>query len=183
MKKMKTISIILLATMLLCACGNSSGMQNEGMAVETESEADDTASNPLESVKLGTTREEVAEALNTDGLKVAELKAGKSQLMVLQWISVDSNYFMQVTFENGKVIGKNQVNISTESKDITLETFNQMKEGMSYDEIKAAAGSDGTVMAETENFNVYGWMAEDGASISVVIKDDKVESLSQHDLK
>lgn len=58
-----------------------------------------------------------------------------------------------------------------------------MKEGMSYEEIKTAAGSDGTIMAETEDFTVYGWMAEDGASVSIVIQDVKVESLSQHDSK
>lgn len=103
--------------------------------------------------------------------------------MVLQWISADSSNFIQVTFENGKVIGKNQVEIATESKDITMETFNKMKEGISYNEVKEIAGSDGTLMAETKDFKVYGWMAEDGASISVVIKDDKVESLAQHDLK
>lgn len=179
MRKMKTLSIILLTIMLLCACGNPSGM-NENTTIETETK---NSSDFLNDVELGATRGEVAEVLNTDGLKVAELKTGESQIMVLQWISADSSNFMQVTFENGKVIGKKQVEIATESKDITMETFNKMKEGMAYNEVKEIAGSDGILMAETKDFKVYGWMAEDGASISVIIKDDKVESLAQHDLK
>lgn len=54
---------------------------------------------------------------------------------------------------------------------------------MSLLSVFTAAGSDGTIMAETEDFTVYGWMAEDGASVSIVIQDVKVESLSQHDSK
>ena len=54
---------------------------------------------------------------------------------------------------------------------------------MTYENLKEITGSEGMILAKTDDYTVYGWMANDGATISAIINDDKVESVSQHDLK
>lgn len=193
MRKIKAIMIPLLAASMLCACAAKETNPEATTAVQTATETDtetetETETQPeeediVDAIKIGANRKEVAYALNSDGLEVANLKAGENEIMVLQWYDVNTTDFIQATFENGKVIGKNRVHVETDSKEITLETFNQIQEGMAYEGLKEVTGSDGMILAETDDFTVYGWMAQDGASISVVINDDKVESVSQHDLK
>lgn len=73
--------------------------------------------------------------------------------------------------------------METDSKEISLEIFNQIKEGMTYENLREITGSEGMILAKTDDYTVYGWMANDGATISAIINDDKVESVSQHDLK
>ncbi len=189
MRKIKAIMIPLLAASILCACAaketkpEATTVVQVATETETEIETQPEEEDIVDAIKIGANRKEVAYALNSDGLEVANLKAGENEVMVLQWYDVNTTDFIQATFENGKVIGKNRVHVETDSKEITLETFSQIQEGMAYKDLKEVTGPDGMVLAEIDDFTVYGWMAQDGASISVVINDDKVESVSQHDLK
>ena len=188
MQKIKILIISFVAASMLCACTAKEIKPEETTAIQTETESESEAqpekeTDIVDAIKIGASRTDVAYALNSDGLEVANLKAGENEIMILQWYDVNTTDFIQATFENGKVVGKNRVHMETDSKEISLEIFNQLKEGMTYENLKEITGSEGMILAKTDDYTVYGWMANDGATISAIINDDKVESVSQHDLK
>ncbi len=186
MQKIKILIISFVAASMLCACTAKEIKPEETTAIQTETEAEaqpEKETDIVDAIKIGASRTDVAYALNSDGLEVANLKAGENEIMILQWYDVNTTDFIQATFENGKVVGKNRVHMETDSKEISLEIFNQIKEGMTYENLKEITGSEGMILAKTDDYTVYGWMANDGATISAIINDDKVESVSQHDLK
>ena len=67
---------------------------------------------------------------------------------------------------------------------ITLEEFNQIETGMTYEEVVEIVGSEGTVMSEVSVLDstttMYSWYAENGISnANVTITDNKVVGKAQ----
>ena len=67
---------------------------------------------------------------------------------------------------------------------ITLEEFNQIKTGMSYEEVVEIVGSEGTVMSEASVMDstttIYSWYADNGiANANVTISGGKVMAKAQ----
>lgn len=186
--KNKMVITLFATSLVLGACGGSSAKETSAASTKVSSKNEiitqngQGTSDVLDDIKMGASREEVAEALETDGLQVAALNNENDEIYVLQWISADSKGFIQATFEDGKVIGKNYIDIENDSVEITLEAYNQLKEGMTYEEVNELLGAAGRVMAETDELAVYGWMAKNGASISILMENDQIQSLAQYNL-
>ncbi len=71
---------------------------------------------------------------------------------------------------------------------ISMEEFNEIKTGMTYEEVKNIVGCDGTVYSETEligsKMTIYSWYGKDGISnANVTIQDDKLINKTQIGLK
>ena len=81
----------------------------------------------------------------------------------------------------------------TEDKDedkcyITLDEFNKIENGMTYDQVKEIVGCDGTVNSDTEvmgsKMTIYSWYGKDGISnANVNIQDNKLINKTQIGLK
>lgn len=66
----------------------------------------------------------------------------------------------------------------------TLEKFNSIKTGMTYEEVVAIMGSEGTVLSEASLVNttttIYYWYAKDGIfNMNVTVSDGKVIAKAQ----
>ena len=78
-------------------------------------------------------------------------------------------------------------NIPSDGK-ITLDAYNQIQAGMSYDEVSKIVGSSGTVMSETDLAGYHTFMimwyghGSVGANANVTIQNDKVISKAQFGL-
>lgn len=76
---------------------------------------------------------------------------------------------------------------TAETSKITLEKFNQIQTGMTYQEVVGIIGEEGTVLSETDIMNdeqykttMYYWYGEDGISnANVTIQGGKVISKAQ----
>lgn len=71
---------------------------------------------------------------------------------------------------------------------ITLEKFNKIENGMTYDQVKEIIGCDGTVNSETEVSNIkmtiYSWYGKDNISnANVTVQNGKIISKAQIGLK
>lgn len=71
---------------------------------------------------------------------------------------------------------------------ITLDEFNQIQAGMTYDEVVEIIGSEGTVMSTTTFMDttctIYYWYAEDGiANANVTFTNDVVDGKAQIGLR
>ena len=77
---------------------------------------------------------------------------------------------------------------STEPKEekcyITLEEFNKIQNGMTYDQVKEIVGCEGTINSESEvmgsKMTIYSWYGKDGISnANVNIQDNKLINKTQ----
>lgn len=71
---------------------------------------------------------------------------------------------------------------------ITLDEFNKIQSGMSYNQVKEIVGCEGTVVSESEymgtKMTIYSWYGKDGISnANVNIQNDKLLNKTQVGLK
>lgn len=87
---------------------------------------------------------------------------------------------------------KNPGTIITNTQDqkqkVTLEKFNQIQTGMTYDEVVSIIGEEGTLSTESSygnaNMKIYYWYSEDGiTNATISFMNGKVEAKSQIGLK
>lgn len=79
---------------------------------------------------------------------------------------------------------------SSTPKKVTMEKFNKIQTGMSYNEVKAVMGDAGELGAETTmpavpgvmgalNNKIYMWKNSDGSNMNVQFQNDKVMGKAQ----
>lgn len=80
-------------------------------------------------------------------------------------LSSMNEYIENENFEDSRNI---ETKKSDDNKYITLDKFNQIQNGMSYEEVKEIVGSAGTVISDTQvegyNMIIYSWYGKDGIS-------------------
>ena len=81
-------------------------------------------------------------------------------------------------------IEDSEASIQENNEYITLDEFNAIETGMTYEEVVAIVGSEGTVMSEASVGDVtttmYYWYADNGiANANVTISDGKVFAKAQ----
>lgn len=93
---------------------------------------------------------------------------------------------MNVTIQNDVVAGKAQFGLKDMDAKITLEQFNNVKEGMSYEEVVGLLG-EGEVSSVTKIFDVtstmYEWVNKDGSNMNAIFQGNSLMSKSQFNLK
>lgn len=93
---------------------------------------------------------------------------------------------MNVTIQNGVVAGKAQVGLKKADSDITLEKYEKVKEGMSYEEVKNILG-EGEISSETKMANIksviYSYINKGGSNANFTFTNDKLQMKAQFNLK
>ena len=85
---------------------------------------------------------------------------------------------------NSKTTENSEVSILENDEYITLDEFNQIETGMTYEQVVEIIGSEGTVMSEASvgdiTTTMYYWYADNGiANANVTISDGKVFAKAQ----
>ena len=99
---------------------------------------------------------------------------------------IDADKFAKI--ENGKVTNKSQIGVNDQSTaKATMDKYNQVETGMTYDEVVAIMGGDGELSSDTKiagvSSKLYMWDGENIASnCSITFSDGKVSSKSQFGL-
>lgn len=128
------------------------------------------------------TYEDVVAIVGEDGVLTSEATIGDSTSSIYTWEEGIANF--NVTFENNKVIGKAQAGIIVSSTEVTLEMFNSIENGMSYDEVVTIFGGDGAFLSNSKVLNtiteIYMWPGTSlGANCNVTFQDGKVLAKAQ----
>lgn len=93
---------------------------------------------------------------------------------------------MNVTIQNGIVTGKAQMGLDSTYSDVTLEKFNQVKEGMTYEKVKAILG-EGQLTSQSKIMDMesilYSWINKDGSNMNCSFSGDKMQMKAQFNLK
>nr|WP_304654723.1 DUF3862 domain-containing protein [Sporolactobacillus sp. STSJ-5] len=104
-------------------------------------------------IKDGMTYKEVATIVGSNGEVMSEAgeKGDPAHTVIYSW-NGDKGWGANanVTFQNNKVINKAQFGVdSGSSAKITMKKFDQVKNGMTYDQIKSIIGGDGAKDSES----------------------------------
>ena len=196
MKKLHIITVslfsLLAASAICIGCGKADAKPSVAIESETETEAkaeETTISTQeddesfLDQIKIGASVGEVAEKLNTSGREVADFSVDGSEIKIYQWYNPYESEFIQATFQDGSVIGKNGVSIENECTELSKEVYDTLTENESYADAVNKIGAEGKILAQTDDFTVYGWMEPDGATIHAIGTKDCIRSFTQYDLK
>lgn len=91
-----------------------------------------------------------------------------------------------VTTQNGVVTGKAQAGLKDTDAKVTLEKYNNVKEGMTYKKVKAVLG-EGEITSETKTNGIesilYSWRNKDGSNMNCTFSNGKMSLKSQFNLK
>lgn len=157
MKKLITVGAALLATITLAACGSTtSSSSGPSSAASSKSASKLITRTAYSSIKLGDMGN------NGDGgdtLKDLTAKYGKPESSTTattngikvdgrEWNNVEggSDAKLIVSFVNEKAVGKNKTAMKTDRKnDITLDAYNKITTGTSYDDVNKQLGEPNSI--------------------------------------
>ncbi|MDS0526062.1 DUF3862 domain-containing protein [Clostridium sp. SHJSY1] len=93
---------------------------------------------------------------------------------------------MNVTIQNGVVTGKAQSGLKKMDADITLDKYNKINNGMTYDQLKEVLG-EGQILSQSKIMNtestIYQYINKDGSNANFTFNGDKLELKAQFQLK
>ncbi|WP_027623988.1 DUF3862 domain-containing protein [Clostridium lundense] len=157
-----------------------------GTAQKKENKKEDTkvTYENFINVKMGAKYADVVKILG-EGKELSSSEVSGIKTAMYSWNgSGISN--MNVTIQNGVVIGKGQVGLKEMDAKVTLEKYNKIKEGSTYDQVKAIFG-DGQVMSQTkimdEESIIYSWINKNGANMNCTFSGGKLMLKAQFNLK
>lgn len=188
------VIIVLVALIGSCAsgAGNKSDNSNSSSSTASQSTQQDKDSTKIDAGKFakienGMTYDEVVSIIGSEGSEQSTNEIGGIKTTMYEWES-DGWGVATITFQNGKVTNKTQFGVNDQSAaKATMDKYNQVETGMTYDEVVAIMGGDGELSSDTEiagvSSKLYMWDGEDIASnCSITFSDGKVSSKSQFGL-
>lgn len=188
------VIIVLVALIGSCAsgAGNKSDNSNSSSSTASQGAQQDQDSTKIDADKFakienGMTYDEVVSIIGSEGSEQSTNEIGGVKTTMYEWES-DGWGVATITFQNGKVTNKTQFGVNDQSAaKATMDKYNQVETGMTYDEVVAIMGGDGELSSDTEiagvSSKLYMWDGEDIASnCSITFADGKVSSKSQFGL-
>ena len=134
-------------------------------------------------VKMGDSYENVV-ALLGEGTESSSVDVNDIKTVMYEWKgSGISN--MNVTVQNGEVTGKAQLGLQTMDAKITMDLYNQVQNGMSYDEVKDILG-EGQIVSQNKIMDMestmYSYMNKDGSNANFTFSNGKLDLKAQFNL-
>lgn len=188
------VIIVLVALIGSCAsgAGNKSDNSNSSSSTASQGAQQEKDSTKIDADKFakienGMTYDEVVSIIGSEGSEQSTNEIGGVKTTMYEWES-DGWGVPTITFQNGKVTNKTQFGVNDQSAaKATMDKYNHVETGMTYDEVVAIMGGDGELSSDTEiagvSSKLYMWDGEDIASnCSITFSDGKVSSKSQFGL-
>lgn len=150
---------------------------------KTVDEAKVTYENFL-NIKMGQSYEEVI-ALLGEGKESSLSEISNIKTTIYRWNGKGINN-ISVTIQNGIVTAKAQAGLNSNKTDITMDNYNKIENGMTYEQIKSILG-EGEVTSQTETINhkstIYSYINKDGSYASFTFTNDSMSMKAQFNLK
>lgn len=140
-------------------------------------------------IQNGMTYDEVVAIIGEDGTSISESELADIKTEIYEWQSHDGWGNANITFQNGKVVNKAQFGVdSGNGVEITMDQYNSVETGMTYDEVVALLGGDGTLLSDTElagsTSQIYMWEGSSvGSNANITFSDGKVMAKAQYGLE
>lgn len=192
----KWIVIVILALIIIGAVAGGGDKKEETTQTATSTTTTSSAESKqglteekYNSIDSGMTYDEVVALIGEDGTNISETEIGGVKTSVYEWKSSESFGNATITFSDGKVVNKAQFGVASgDDVEITLDQFNAIETGMTYDEVVSVLGGEGSLLSESDiagsNAQIYMWSGTSlGANANVTFSDGKVIAKAQSGLK
>jgi hypothetical protein len=136
------------------------------------------------SIKMGSALADV-ETLLGKGTEFTSSEIAGIKTIIYKW---DGSMLstLNVTIQNNVVSGKAQVGLKSGNENVNMEKYNQVKEGMTYEQVKAICG-EGELSSQSKVVNIeslmYMWSNADLSSMSCTFSGSKMMMKVQMNLK
>lgn len=135
-------------------------------------------------LNMGAKLEDIT-ALFGQGEETSSSEIGGIKTVIYTWNGPGISN-MNVTVQNGVVTGKAQTGLKTMDAKVTLAMYNQIKNGMTYDQVKGILGegqlTSQTRIADIES-SLYSWINSDGSNMNATFSGGKLNTKAQFSLK
>ncbi|WP_346877022.1 DUF3862 domain-containing protein [Clostridium sp. UBA5712] len=162
---------------------NDTAINSPAVTEEKKTDTKVTYENFLK-INMGAKYDEVKNILG-DGKEESSSEVAGIKTNLYSWNgSGISN--LTITMQNDEVTAKAQAGLESMDAKITLDKYNQVKEGMTYDEVKGILG-EGQILSQTKIMDmeaiIYAWINKDGSNANFTFSDGKLEMKAQFNLK
>lgn len=197
--KIILIAVIVIIVLAAIGSGNSSSSSTDTSNTNTgvastenntiEKETSGITEEEFDSIETGMTYDEVVAIIGEDGTNISESEVAGINTVIYEWTSSEIWGNANITFQNGKVVNKAQFGVSSgDDVEITLDQYNSIETGMSYDEVVEILGGEGSLLSDTEiagsKSQIYMWNGTSlGANANITFSDGKVMAKAQSGLK
>lgn len=188
------VIVVLVALIGSCASGagskSDSSSNSDGTASQSAQQEQDSTkidADKFAKIENGMSYDQVVSIIGSEGTEQSTNEIGNVKTTMYEWES-DGWGVATITFQNGKVTNKSQIGVNDQSTaKATMDKYNQVETGMTYDEVVAIMGGDGELSSDTKiagvSSKLYMWDGENIASnCSITFSDGKVSSKSQFGL-
>lgn len=153
---------------------------------ETEDTDGSLTKEKFDQIKEGMTYEEVVAIIGSEGTVLSESGTpGDAYHTVIYEFETDG--FMSsanMTFQGGKLMNKAQYGLGSSDIEITLEQFNQLKNGMTTEEVFEILGGEGDITSESGDTVMYSYNGTSiGGNASLMFQGGKLMNKSQFGLE
>lgn len=184
-----------IAIIIVGAIGANGGNSNNQTAKDTskptaaEQKKEDITETKINyqnfiNIKMGMKYSDVVKVLG-EGREQSSSEVSGIKTAIYAWNGTGLSN-MNVTIQNGIVTGKAQAGLKDKNAKVTLEKYNTIKEGMTYDQVKAVLG-EGEITSQTKIMDMegimYSWINRDGSNIGCMFTNGKMDSKAQFNLK
>ena len=170
---------------------SSASSNDSGAKVEKESGTEANGvinADKFAAISQGMSYEEVVGIIGSEGELVSSSSVAGIETSSYKW---ESNGWGVATimFQDGVVVNKTQVGVGgSGGAKATMEAFNQVENGMSYEQVADIMGGEGELTSETEiagiTMSIYTWSGTSTfSSCQITFQNGEVSSKSQYGLE
>ena len=135
-------------------------------------------------IQMGMTYDQV-KAILGDGTEESSSGDGDIKTVSYSWKNSDGSN-ISVMIQGGKVMTKAQAFLVSMDTKVTMEKYNKINNGMTYDQVKAILG-EGQLTSQTQIMDtkseIYSWINSNGSNMNVTFQNSAVDSKAQFELK
>ena len=135
-------------------------------------------------IKMGQSYDEVV-ALLGEGKESSSSEVAGIKTTIYQWNGSGVGN-MNITIQNGAVTGKAQMGLQSMDSKITMDLYNQIQNGMTYEQTKAILG-EGQIISEVKimdsDAKIYSYANKNGSNANFTFSNDSMDMKAQFNLK
>lgn len=152
-------------------------------AVVTDTRKNKISTKSFSKLETGMTFQETLDIIGTDGSRLMQTTSEESTLERYQWVADKGDGAVILTFKDQKLINISQTDMASDYAKLSSDSARKIESEMSYDDVKNALGTDGTLMSETVTDGItssmYTWYDSDSQiRVTVIFQDDKVKTVN-----
>ncbi|MBN7774198.1 DUF3862 domain-containing protein [Clostridium aminobutyricum] len=136
-------------------------------------------------INMGSSYSDVVAILGEEGTEESSNDIAGIKTVMYSWKGPGLSS-LNIIIQDDEITTKAQMGLQESAEEITLDQYNQVREGMTYAQAKAILG-EGQILSQSEIMGIdttmYAWINKDGANANLTFQGDSLQVKAQFNLK